>query len=206
MDEKKMPLQNVKILLHSNHMLYYSGTTGGFGISTRVLMDSITLNFEGYESQTVGVKADVFQSIHMKPFSSNASKYRPHLLSITKDQTQTYKFSWAVSDETYFSLVENEDVNAEKFPNTAFSLNVNKASYSNIRRFLHMNSEVPPDAVRIEELLNYFNLHYKEPENKEVFKLESQVSDCPWNEKNKLLFLNINFRGLNCFDCRCLSS
>lgn len=192
-----MQLQNVKMLLHSNRMVYYSGTTGGFGISTRILKDSITLSFDGYEIITVGVKADVFQSIQMKALSSNASKYRPRLLSITRDQTQTYKFNWALSDETYFSLVENEEVNAARFPNTAFSLNVNKASYSNIRRFLNMNSAVPPDAVRIEELLNYFNLHYKEPEKKDVFKLESQFSDCPWNEKNKLLFLNINARKLD---------
>ncbi len=178
-------------------MVYYSGTSGGFGISTRILKDSVTLSFDGYEIITVGVNADVFQSIQMKAFSSNSSKYRPHLLSITRDQTQTYKFNWPLNDETYFSLVENEEVNAARFPNTAFSLNVNKASYSNIRRFLNMNSAVPPDAVRIEELLNYFNLHYKEPENKDVFKLESQFSDCPWNEKNKLLFLNINARKLD---------
>lgn len=197
LDEKKAPLQNVKLLLHSNHLIYYSGNTGGFGISTKVLMDSLTVSFDGYEPQTVSVKADVFQSIHMKAFSSNASKYRPRLLSVTKDQTQTYKLNWAVSDESYFSLIENEDVNAAKFPNTAFSLNVNKASYSNIRRFLNMNSAVPPDAVRIEELLNYFNLHYKEPGKGEVFKIESQLTDCPWNEKSKLLYLNINARKLD---------
>ena len=178
-------------------MLYYSGTSGGFGISTTVLNDSLTLSLDGYETKTVSVKADVFQLITMKALSSNASKYPQRLISITTDQTQSYKFSWYVSDESYFSLVENEEVNAEKFPNTAFSLNVNKASYSNIRRFLHMNSTVPPDAVRIEELLNYFNLHYKEPEKQEVFKIESQYSDCPWNKKNKLLFLNVNARKLD---------
>ncbi len=178
-------------------MVYYSGSSGGFGISTRNLKDSITIVIDGYESKTIGVKADVFQVIVMKALSSNASKSRQRLISITKDQTQSYKFNWFVSDESYFSLVENEEVNAVKFPNTAFSLNVNKASYSNIRRFLHMNSTVPPDAVRIEELLNYFNLHYKEPENKEVFKLESQFTDCPWNEKSRLLFLNINARKLD---------
>lgn len=178
-------------------MVYYTGSSGGFGISTKNLKDSITIVIDGYESKTIGVKADVFQVISMKALSSNASKYRQRLISITKDQTQSYKFNWFVSDESYFSLVENEEVNAVKFPNTAFSLNVNKASYSNIRRFLHMNSTVPPDAVRIEELLNYFNLHYKEPENKEVFKLESQYTDCPWNEKSRLLFLNINARKLD---------
>lgn len=191
-DEKKLPLQNVKILLHSTHMIYYSGSAGGFGISTKVLRDSVTLSREGYVTKVVDVKSDIFQLITLTALSPNANKYPQRLISVTKDQSQTYKFSWAVSDESYFSLVENEEVNTARFPNTAFSLNVNKASYSNIRRFLHQNSAVPPDAVRIEELLNYFNLHYKEPEKNEVFKIESQYSDCPWNVKSKLLFLNIN--------------
>ncbi|MEP7107411.1 MAG: von Willebrand factor type A domain-containing protein [Ferruginibacter sp.] len=196
-DEKKLPLQNVKILLQSNHLVYYSGTTGGFGISTTVLNDSLVLILDGYEIKTVSVKADVFQDITLKALSSNASKNHLRLISISRDQTQSYKFKWFVSDESYFSLVENEEVNAFDFPNTAFSINVNKASYSNIRRFLNMNSPVPPDAVRIEELLNYFNLHYKEPGKKEVFRIESQYSDCPWNDKSKLLFLSINARKLD---------
>ncbi len=197
LNEKNAPIQNVKLLLHSNRMVYYTGTSGGFGISTRLLSDSLTLIFDGYETKSIAVKADAYQTVNMKPLSSNASKYRKNLISITKDQTQSQKYSWFVSDESYFSLVENEEVNAMRFPNTAFSLNVNKASYSNIRRFLHMNSTVPPDAVRIEELLNYFNLHYKEPDAKDEFRIESQYSDCPWNENSKLLFLNINARKLD---------
>lgn len=183
--------------MHSNGLLYYSGGTGGFGISTTHLLDSLTLTLDGYESQTVYIKADVFQSFVLKTLSSNSSKIRKKLISITKDQTKSYKFSWLISDESYFSLVENEEVDAVKFPNTAFSLNVNKASYSNIRRFLHMDSKVPPDAVRIEELLNYFNLRYKEPVAGEVFHIESQYGDCPWEENNKLLFLNISAKKLN---------
>lgn len=197
LNENNVPLQNVKLLLHSNRLVYYTGTSGGFGISTRLLSDSLSLIFDGYETKAIAVKADAYQTVNMRPLSSNASKYRKNLISITKDQTQSHKYSWFVSDESYFSLVENEEVNAVKFPNTAFSLNVNKASYSNIRRFLHMNSTVPPDAVRIEELLNYFNLHYKEPDATDEFKIESQYTDCPWNEKSKLLFLNINARKID---------
>ena len=196
-DEKKVPLQNVKMMLHSNRMIYYSGTSGGFGISTRVLRDSLTLTMEGFEPKTISVVADVFQSVALKALSSNASKYRQRLISVTRDQTQSYQLKWFVSDESYFSLVDNEEVNANKFPNTAFSVNVNKASYSNIRRFLHMNSTVPPDAVRIEELLNYFNLHYKEPAGNAIFNIESNYSDCPWNEKSRLLFLNVSARKIN---------
>ncbi|MEO6546884.1 MAG: von Willebrand factor type A domain-containing protein [Ferruginibacter sp.] len=195
--ERKAPLQNVKLFLHLSNSVYYSGTSGGFGISTKYLRDSLTLSLDGYETKTIAVQADVFQSVRLVALSSNASKNRQRLISITTDQTQSYKLNRLVNDESYFSLVENEEVNATKFPNTAFSLNVNKASYSNIRRFLHMNSAVPPDAVRIEELLNYFNLHYKEPKKSEVFGIESQYSDCPWNPDNKLLFLNVNARKLD---------
>lgn len=183
--------------MHSTGMVYYSGNSGGFGITTNTLLDSLTLSLDGYETKSVAIKADVFQSFVLVALSLNSSKNRKKLISITKDRTRSYKFNWQISDESYFSLVENEEVDALKFPNTAFSLNVNKASYSNIRRFLHMDSKVPPDAVRIEELLNYFNLRYKEPENGKVFNIESQYADCPWDVNNKLLFLNISAKKLS---------
>jgi Ca-activated chloride channel family protein len=126
-----------------------------------------------------------------------ANRNRPRLISITKDYKQTGRYKWFVSNETYFQLVENEYVNASKFPNTGFALNINKASYSNIRRFINMNSAVPPDAVRTEELLNYFNLHYREPADKNIFKIESELSNCPWDENKQLLFVNVNARKIN---------
>lgn len=196
-DEKNESLQNVKIFLHSDKMLYYSGTTGGFGISSAVAKDSMTLSLEGYENKTVKVTAGELAQIVMKPLSSNASKNRPRLISITKDQSLSSKYNWSVGDESYFSLVENEIVNAEKYPNTGFALNINKASYSNIRRFLSMKSTVPPDAVRVEELLNYFNLNYKEPLRNVSFAVESHLTTCPWNDERRLLYLNINARKLD---------
>ena len=191
-DEKKENLQNVKIVLHSDKMLYYSGNSGGFGISSTKAKDSITLDLDGFESKTIAIEANNFIEVVLKPLSSNSSKHRPKLISITKDQNQYFKYTWNVGNESYFSLVENELVNARKFPNTGFSLNVNKASYSNVRRFLAMKSTVPPDAVRIEELLNYFSLNYKEPEKGAYFNIESQLAACPWNTNKQLLFLNIN--------------
>jgi Ca-activated chloride channel homolog len=191
-NEKKEPVQNVKMLLHSNKLMYYSGTSGGFGIETRALYDSLTLSLDGYETKTVGIKADLYQNLELKLLPSNANRGRPKMISITKDLNQTSRYRWYVGDESYFQLVENEYVNAGKFPNTGFSLNVNKASYSNIRRFLNMHSTVPPDAIRTEELLNYFNLHYREPDRDKVFRLESQLTNCPWNDERQLLFLNVN--------------
>ncbi|MDB5278863.1 MAG: von Willebrand factor type [Ferruginibacter sp.] len=196
-NEKSELLQNVKILLHSDKNVYYSGTSGGFGISCHSSYDSVTLIADGYETKSFGVKTDIFQQLILKSLSANVTKNRPKLISVTKDRDFSSTYTWYVSDESYFSLVENETVDVNKFPNSAFSLNINKASYSNIRRFLTTKSLVPPDAVRIEELLNYFNLHYREPSKNEVFSLESQLSDCPWNAESKLLFLNVNARKLD---------
>lgn len=196
-DEKSQPLQNVRIIQHSSNLQYYSGASGGFGITTRVINDSLTFNLEGYEPKTIRVNADQWQTVNLKVLPSVANRNRPRLISITKDFKQSSRYKWFVSNETYFQLVENDYIKADKYPNTGFSLNVNKASYSNIRRFINMGSTVPPDAVRTEELLNYFNLHYREPEGKDIFKMESQLSSCPWDENKQLLFVNINARKID---------
>jgi Ca-activated chloride channel homolog len=196
-DEKKEPLQNVKLMLHSTKLVYYTGNSGGFGIETRHLYDSLSLSMDGYETKTVAIKADLYQNLQLKILPSNASRNRPKMISITKDLKQTSRYKWFAGDESYFQVVENEFVQAAKFPNTGFALNVNKASYSNIRRFLSMNSTVPPDAIRTEELLNYFNLNYQEPQGNQVFNLQSQIATCPWNEGLQLLFLNINARKVS---------
>jgi Ca-activated chloride channel family protein len=59
--------------------------------------------------------------------------------------------------ESYSNLEENIFIDADKYPETGFALNIDKASYSNMRRFLSNEMLVPTDAIRIEELLNYFN-------------------------------------------------
>jgi Ca-activated chloride channel homolog len=196
-DEKNQPLQNVKIYMHSNHLLYYSGVTGGFGITTPLLYDSLTFNLLGYEAKSVKIKSDVYQEITMKVLSGNSNLQKQKLLSVTKDLVEQEDHKWVVAEESYSSLVENEFVNADKYPNTSFAVRVDKASYSNIRRFINQNSLVPPDAVRIEEMLNYFNFNYKEPGNGNVFNVESQLSSCPWNVNHQLLFLNLSAKKLN---------
>lgn len=197
-NEKNQPLQNVKIFLHSAKTFYSSGASyGSFGFTVKNLYDSITVSLEGYETKTLRVKTDVWQSIVMKVSVAAASKSKPKLISVTKDLKQNSRVNWFTADETYFQLVENDMVNASGFPNTGFSLNVNKASYSNVRRFLNTQSPVPPDAVRIEEMVNYFNLHYREPVNEDIFHMESQMTSCPWNKQEQLLFINVSAKKLN---------
>ncbi len=196
-DEHNQGIQHAKIFLHSARAIYYSGTYGGFGINVTNLYDSLTVSVDGYESKTTRVRSDQWQNIVLKISAATVSKNRPKLISITRDPKESSKFNWFTDNETYFKLVENSYVNTAGYPNTGFALNVNKASYSNVRRFLNTESPVPPDAVRIEELINYFNLHYREPVNGEVFRMGSQLTSCPWDAKKQLLFLNTSAKKLD---------
>ena len=196
-DEKNHPIQNAKIFLHTSKQLYFSGSSGGFGITTYTLVDSVTISQEGYETKTIKIQSDVWQNFILKVSSSYANKNKPKLISVTKNLQQNARLKWFVDEETYFQIVENDFVHTHEFNNTGFSLNVNKASYSNVRRFLKRGSTVPPDAVRTEELINYFNLHYKQPEKKDIFNIESQLTNCPWNEASQLLYINVNAQKLD---------
>ena len=197
-DDKKHPLANARIFVHSIRAFYFSGaSSGSFGINEKVLYDSLTITMEGYESVILRVRTDQWQTIILKPTAEAISKSQPKLISLTQDFNKTSNRKWFAGDETYFQLVENDYVHADTFPNTGFSLNVNKASYSNVRRFLNMNSMVPPDAIRTEELINYFNLNYRKPLNDSLFSVESQLSSCPWNLQKQLLYLNVSAKKLD---------
>jgi Ca-activated chloride channel family protein len=196
-DEKNNSLQNVNIFVHSAKLLFHSGLQGSFGFTVLNAYDSLTFSLDGYEPKTLRVKTDLWQTIVLKVSIEQTTKNKQKLISVTRDLSQSAKYNSVFSNETYFQLVENEFIQSDKFPNTGFSLDVDKASYSNVRRFINMNSTVPPDAVRVEELINYFNLHYVEPQAGELFNINSQLTSCPWNNKDQLLFLNINAQKLD---------
>ena len=194
--DKNLPLQNVKIFVHSARTLFQSGNYGSFGFTVNRPYDSLTFSLEGFESKSVYVKTSDWLNVTLKTAADFASKQKQKLISVIKDYEQGSRYKWFTGDETYFQLVENDIVKTSKFPNTGFSLNVNKASYSNVRRFLNTKSRVPPDAVRVEEMMNYFNLYYQEPPAGDVFQIRSHMSVCPWNPQKQLLYLNINAKRL----------
>lgn len=191
-------MQNVSIRQHKTGYMFKSGSTGTFGIVSNVQVDTFTFIMEGYRTEQLLVNADNYVSVKMKLLTGGASRLRrDKLSSLTKDLEKQEQKSWFAGDETYASLLENHFVNARKYPSTGMSLNVDRASYSNIRRFITLNSIVPPDAVRIEEMLNYFNLDYHSPEGNDLFRLHTTLTSCPWNSDNQLFYINLSSRKLN---------
>lgn len=199
-DGNEKSLQNVKIILHSTGYLHSSGIGGAFGIPSNVQSDSITLSLDGYEPLSLRVNTSKYQHITMKMLPYTASLQKHYLLSLTTSLKALADRKLSVADETYSVLVENGFIQTDGNPVTGITPNVNRASYSNIRRFINMNSMVPEDAVRIEEMLNYFNFNYIEPGGDSIFTVRSQLSSCPWNSENRLLFVQMASKKLDLDD------
>lgn len=198
-DENNSLLPDVRILLHSSGYLYHSGSSGAFGIPVSSSVDTLTLSADGFQTLILPVDANRYQNIKLRSIvvPSQSSPVRKGLLSLTKDVRACDRKDWTVGSETYSSLAENNFIPANRFPETGFAVTIDKASYSNVRRFLNMGSTIPPDAVRIEELLNYFNFGYTDPPADSCFALWSGLSKCPWNPSNQLLFLQVCARKLD---------
>ena len=93
--------------------------------------------------------------------------------------------------EDYDNIVENQFLAVTQNPLSTFSIDVDEAAYSNVRRFL-MNGSIPPaGAVRIEEMINYFDYMYPKPSKDEPFTVNTEISDCPWNPQHRLVHIGL---------------
>ena len=82
-------------------------------------------------------------------------------------------------------------------PLSTFSIDVDTASYSNVRRFIESNQLPPKDAVRIEEMINYFDYDYPEPAGEHLFSIVAEIAECPWQAQNKLVHIGLKGKGLD---------
>lgn len=96
-----------------------------------------------------------------------------------------------VDRESYNMFEENQFENPTSNPLSTFSIDVDNASYTNIRRFLNNGQKVPKDAVRVEEMINFFKYDYPQPKGKEPFSINTEYSDAPWNPDHKLLKIGL---------------
>lgn len=101
-----------------------------------------------------------------------------------------------VGGDKFDHLPENEFQSAAQEPLSTFSIDVDTASYSKTRQFLTMNTMPPPDAVRIEELLNYFDYAYPPPQDEHPFAAHIEVAECPWKPEHRLVRIGIKGREL----------
>lgn len=126
--------------------------------------------------------------------------YKPFQMRIINDDLPA-KFrleeGFDFSNESYEAIHENKFISPQEQAFSTFSIDVDHASYSNMRRFINSNQTPPADAVRIEEMINYFNYDYPQPETDVPFSITLELGDCPWNQKNKLLHIGLKGQNIN---------
>lgn len=108
-----------------------------------------------------------------------------------------------VEDETEFNTEEYAPIQDNGFketvqnPLSTFSIDVDNTSYSNVRRFLSEGRLPPADAVRIEEMINYFDYNYPQPTGQHPFSIYNEVAECPWNKDHLLVHIGLQGKSLD---------
>lgn len=108
-----------------------------------------------------------------------------------------YSYTENFNTEAYSSITENDFKNALLNPLSTFSIDVDAASYSNVRRFITNGQNPPADAVRIEEMINYFNYDYPQPKDEHPFSITTEMSTTPWNSKTKLVHIGLQGKNID---------
>lgn len=134
----------------------------------------------GINKQAIGGKGAIS--------SYNAGYYTPNTIAYNyspvnrKDDFNT---------EAYSKINDNGFKDAQKDPLSTMSIDVDRASYSNVRRFITQGSLPPADAVRVEEMINYFNYNYPQPKDNTPFSITTEYTECAWNKKHNLIHIGI---------------
>jgi Ca-activated chloride channel family protein len=147
-----------------------------------------TLQYEPYYSQTVNApsaemaRASGYAGIQLASVAAPPAQYNQY---VQYGQGNT---------EEYSKIEENKFLVSMDNPLSTFSIDVDTASYSNIRRFLTNNQLPPKDAVRIEEMINYFSYDYPQPKDGEPFSVTTNLAVCPWNKDHQILRIGLKGR------------
>lgn len=106
------------------------------------------------------------------------------------------EYIFPANTEEYAHTEESAFKNTSTDPVSTFSSDVDTASYANLRRLINEGRDIPKDAVRIEEMLNYFDYNYVQPKGKAPFSVTYELSDCPWNKDSKLMMIGVQGKDI----------
>ncbi|MDP2688055.1 MAG: von Willebrand factor type A domain-containing protein [Aequorivita sp.] len=128
------------------------------------------------------------------PSSKKERKQKGTVLSYTGVPIISNRVS---ENESYGRIQENIFKSVSTAPLSTFSIDVDKAGYSNLRRMLNNGQEVPEDAVKIEEMVNYFAYNYPQPTGKDPFSITADVVNSPWNQDAKLVRIGLKGKDIS---------
>jgi len=204
-DEKGSPVSYVSVTEKGTSNRTFTDTQGNFSIKVakgKILVftllghitQEVTVN---KDSINVTLKPDValLEEVVVVAFGeqkrANAIGYSPvKMADYSYAPSPVYSFD-SEKNEEYSSFAENRFKDAKSDPLSTFSLDVDVASYSNIRRMINQGQKPQKDAVRVEQLINYFSYDYPKPNGKHPVHIQTETQPCPWNRQNLLVRIGV---------------
>ena len=148
---------------------------------------NVALSAEQILLEVEDAEAEQSVNIRMPMTRQKAAKGLGGVVSTSGDNYAIVPFN----TESYDKIDENTFKLVLENPVSTFSVDVDRAAYANVRRFLNDNSLPPVDAVRIEELINYFDYDYAQPTDEHPFAVHMEMGACPWNEEHHLVSIGL---------------
>lgn len=208
----KIALPDVQITNLETKQSTKSGSTGYFSISAEI-GNKLTFSLEGYKIDTVYINKNKHLKIELLSDNGNTifNKYTESIFNEIQSeslQRVDVRPNNAKAQTNYiqynnYNTYDLSPINEHGFrqvlqdPLSTFSVDVDRASYSLVRRFINNEKQPPFDAVRIEELINYFPYEYQEPNSSNDIRLHTELMNCPWNDKNLLLKIGLKGRKIS---------
>ncbi len=183
----------------------YDVEVSAVGYTKRLIKDvqvnldkTSTLNIEMVPSAEL--KAVEIVSVPKRSYTKDKSRHIQSESTAEYDMAapatgMNYQPNEQFNTEQYNYTPENEFHEALRTPLSTFSIDVDPASYANVRRFINSGTRPPVDAVRVEELINYFKYDYPQPQNNDPFSINTEITACPWNKSHQIV--SIGLQGKN---------
>ncbi|MFI8378808.1 von Willebrand factor type A domain-containing protein [Leeuwenhoekiella sp. NPDC079379] len=178
-------------------------SNGNFTIKTQI-GDVLTFSFIGYITKTTTVKNTQFLKVVLESSEALEEVIVRDNEPVEEIAFMSYSqgfhskiapahgvYNYQNVTESYARIDENQFKHVSASPLSTFSIDVDRAAYSNIRRMINNGQDIPVDAVRIEEMINYFNYDYEQPKNGDPFLMNAEVANTPWNSDTQLIKIGI---------------
>ncbi len=158
-------------------------------INLKMVTDLKSLNEVVVCGSSVSIKQNVTGAV-IRGYNGKNKVYGVQTINVVDNSYD------GMSNEEYGKHKENRFISVGSEPLSTFSLDVDAASYGNIRRIINQGKMPDKDAVRIEEMLNYFSYNYEKPTGEHPVKITTEGTVCPWNTKHKIVRIGVKAREI----------
>ncbi len=196
-------IPGVNITIKGSKRGVVSDVDGKYRIDTQK-GDILVYSFIGYETKEVKVSKAI-HDVAMAPSAVELEECvvvafgrakRSVVGALPNAQYSRASYSAPQNTEEYNTVAENRFKPALDEPLSTFSIDVDAASYSNMRRFVNQGQLPPKDAIRTEELVNYFSYGDARPEGNDPVHITTEIGECPWNSSHRLVRIGIKAREI----------